>query len=90
VRRALLVAPPVRVTPLPDLASLACPGLVLMAGEDVFGTRADIMAQFPDLPRSLEVDELADTAHSFEGALTKLQQRVREWAVRSLAEQAHE
>jgi len=90
VRRTLLVAPPVRVTPLDDLERLACPGLVLMAGGDAFGTQADIQAKFPGLPRSLELDELPDTDHSFEGALTGLQQRVRDWAARSLAQRVHE
>lgn len=90
VCRTLLVAPPVRVTPLDDLARLACPGLVLMAGEDDFGTQADIQAQFPDLPRSLELDELPDTDHSFQGALAALQQRVRDWATRSVSQRVHE
>lgn len=85
VCRTLLVAPPVRVTPLADLARLACPGLVLMAGGDDFGTQADIQAQFPDLPQSLELDELPDTDHSFQGALAGLQQRVRDWATRSVS-----
>lgn len=90
VRRTLLVAPPVRVTPLGDLARIACPGMVLMAGEDAFGTQADILTQFPDLPQSLELDELPDTDHFFAGALTRLQQRVRDWAARSLVQGVHE
>ncbi len=90
VRRTLLVAPPIRVTALGDLPRLACPGLVLTAGEDPFGTRADVLAQFPDLPQSLELDELPGTDHSFEGALTELQPRVRDWAARSVPPMARE
>lgn len=89
VRRTLLVAPPVRVTPLDDLARLACPGMVLTAGGDAFGTQADIQDQFPELPQTLELDELPDTDHFFNGSLSGLQKRVRDWAARSITERVH-
>lgn len=79
-RRVLLIALPVRAYPCEAAAHLEAPGLVLMAGADEFGTRADLEARFPELASRMEVDELPDLDHFFTGGLELLQARVQAWA----------
>ena len=88
IARVILVALPVRAFDLSFFRELAKPGLVLMAGNDEFGTLADLNELFPDRYAGLEVDEIPGTDHYFQGATAELQARVRRYAERSLQEKA--
>jgi alpha/beta superfamily hydrolase len=78
--RLLLVALPVRVFSCPWLAEVRLPTRVIMAGQDEFGTAAELHAQFPDLPSHITVEEVPLVDHFFTGQLDELQARVRAWA----------
>lgn len=80
LERLLLVALPVRVFSCPWLASVQVPTRVVMAGEDEFGTAAELHQQFPDLPGHITVEEVPGVDHFFKGQLPELQHRVRSWA----------
>ena len=80
LERLLLVALPVRVFSCPWLQDVRPPTHVLMAGEDEFGTAAELYAQFPALPAHVTVDEVPSVDHFFTGQLDELQRRVTSWA----------
>ena len=80
LERLLLVALPVRVFSCPWLQDVRPPTHVLMAGEDEFGTAAELRAQFPALPTHVTVDEVPSVDHFFTGQLDELQRRVTSWA----------
>jgi hypothetical protein len=86
VRRVVLVALPVRAYDCSFVREVRQPGLIVMAGNDEFGTLADLREQFPDLPPALELDEIADTDHFFTDKGLELQARVQAWAERVLAQ----
>jgi alpha/beta superfamily hydrolase len=86
IARVVLVALPVRAFDCSFLRELQKPGLILMAGNDEFGTLADLKQGFPDLYPSLETDEIPGTDHFFQGATSELQTRVRRYAERALQE----
>ena len=60
------------------------PGLVMMAGEDGFGTAAALAESFPIWPANLEVDEIPGVDHFFTGKTPELEARLRAWAGRML------
>lgn len=84
-QRALLIALPVLAYPCLEAERLDVPGLILMAGEDEFGTRAALEARFPELAARMEVDEIDGADHFFTGALDVLQARVQAWATANLS-----
>jgi hypothetical protein len=85
VARVVLVALPVSAFDCSFVRALHKPGLIAMAERDEYGTRAQLLEQFPDLDRELEVQEVRGTGHFFEGAMQRLQETVRAWAERTLA-----
>ncbi len=84
IERLICVALP--STLLGDLAleRVAAPGYLLFAGEDRFGTLATLRAARPELPPSLELDEIEGTDHFFRNRTPELEARVRAWAERAL------
>jgi alpha/beta superfamily hydrolase len=84
VRRVVLVALPVRAFDCSFIRDVRKPGLIVMAEQDEYGTRAELLDRYPDLHPALEVVEIAGTGHFFEGATQTLQETVRAWAERSL------
>jgi alpha/beta superfamily hydrolase len=61
------------------------PTHLLMAGEDEFGTLAQLRARFPDLPANIETDEIPGVDHFFKGKTPELEARVKAWADRQFA-----
>lgn len=84
LRRLVLIALPVDVFDLGDLRALEGPGLVLMAGEDDFGTLASVRAKLPELETRFDMDEIPGVDHLFTDGTRELQERVRVWARRHL------
>ncbi len=84
IRKVVLVALPVRKFDCGFLRSVTQPGLILMAGNDEYGTLPELRAQFPGLSPALELDEVPDVGHFFEGATQVVTERVRAWSVRHL------
>ena len=80
LKQLLLVALPARVFACPCLAAVQSPTLVLMAEEDEFGTRRDLVDQFPDLAGHISVEEIRGADHFFKGQLALVQRKVRDWA----------
>jgi len=88
IARVVLIALPVKAFDCSVLRDLRKPGLIVMAENDEYGTRSELLARFPDLHPALEVVEIASTGHFFEGATHALQEIVRAWAERTLASHA--
>jgi len=86
IARVILVALPVKAFDCSFVREIRKPGLVLMAGQDEYGTLADLRRSFPDLYPGLEVDEIPAADHYFQGATSELQLRVRRHAERAFAE----
>lgn len=86
VRRVVLIALPVVAYDCSFLVRLEKPGLLLMAERDDFGNLSELRQRFPDLYPGLEGQEIASTDHFFAGQTRELQERVRDYAVRSLGE----
>lgn len=84
VRRRLLVALPVRTIPCEAARRLPAPALVLMAGDDEHGTRADLEERYPELAGRVEIDEIPGADHLFTRARPELERRVGDWARRVL------
>lgn len=84
IRRVVLVALPVRKFDCAFLRAVRQPAFVLMAANDEFGTLSELRAQFPDLPSTVELDEVPNVGHFFEGATQEVSERVRAWAVQQL------
>ena len=83
LQRLLLVALPVRAFPCQFLMDVQPPTHLLMAGEDEFGTQEEVLTQFPNLPQHISVEEIPGTDHFFKGELPLLQQKARDWAIRT-------
>jgi len=83
ISRVILVALPVKAFDCSFVREIRKPGLVLMAGKDEFGTREDLLRSFPDLYPGLEIDEIPEVDHYFQGATSELQNRVRRYAERA-------
>jgi len=84
IRQVLLIALPVLAFPCALADDVRCPGLVLMASEDAYGTAADVKAALPGLASRVEVGELEGADHFFSGKLQELQARIGDWAQRAL------
>jgi hypothetical protein len=84
IARVVLIAFPVAAFDCSFIRGVRKPGLIVMAEKDEYGTRSELVARFPDLHPALEVVEIAGTGHFFQGATHVLQERVREWAERTL------
>ena len=84
IPRLILVALPVAAFDMSFLRELEKPGLVLMAGQDEYGTLAELKARFPDLYPGLSTEEVPDVNHYFHGATGEVQSRVRAYAERVL------
>ena len=87
LERLVLVALPAKAYDCRFVAGVRQPGLVLMAGEDEFGNAAELRARVPDLPDTLEVEEIPGVDHFFRGATPKLEERIRAHARRTLEPQ---
>ena len=57
------------------------PTWILMAGEDEFGSLADLKARFPELPEHVSVDQIDGVDHFFRGQTPELERRVRAQAL---------
>lgn len=84
IRQVLLIALPVLAYPCALADDVRCPGLVLMASGDAFGTAADVKAVLPGLASRVEVGELEGADHFFSGKLQELEARIGDWAQRAL------
>lgn len=84
IERLILIAMPVDAFDCSAIENVVTPGLVIQAGEDNFGNLASLKRRFPELPASLELDEIAGTDHFFRGVTRELEERVREYAARHL------
>jgi predicted alpha/beta-hydrolase family hydrolase len=78
------VALPCKVFDCSELLTLTQPTLCLMAGQDQYGTLADLRARFPALPPHVETDEIEGVDHLFRGATPQLEARVRAHARRHM------
>ena len=83
IARVVLVALPVRAFDCSFLRDVRQPGLIVMAENDEYGTLAELRRQFPDLHAGLELEEVPQTGHFFEGATRELERRVQAWARRA-------
>jgi uncharacterized protein len=84
IHKLVLVALPVGKFDCSFLREVRQPGLILMAGNDEYGTLPGLRERFPDLSPALELDEVPGVGHFFEGATQDVSERVRAWAVRQL------
>lgn len=84
IRRIVLVALPVRAFDCSYILDVRQPGLVLMAGNDEFGTLRELREKFGALDPGLETDEIPGTDHFFGNETQELQRRVRTYAERVL------
>ena len=82
IRRLVLVALPVRIFDPADLADLTTRGLILMAGEDEFGTLSDLRERLPGFERQFELDSIAGADHFFHDRTREVEARVRAFAER--------
>lgn len=88
ISRVILIALPVKAFDCSFVREIRKPGLVLMAGQDEFGTLADLERGFPGLYPGIETDEIPEADHFFQGATSELQSRVRRYAERVLQDQS--
>jgi alpha/beta superfamily hydrolase len=86
IQRVVLVALPVSYYPVEYAKDVMQPGLILMAGEDSFGTLAVLQERFPGLVARMDVQEVPGVDHFFTGALDEVRQRITDWASKSLQE----
>ncbi len=84
IQRVAMVALPVSYYPVEYAKDVKQPGLILMAGEDPFGTRAVLEERFPELVARMEVQEVPHVDHFFTGELDQVRDRITDWATRSL------
>jgi alpha/beta superfamily hydrolase len=85
IRRVLLVALPVLAYDCRFALQIRQPGAIVMAGEDRFGTLAELRSQMPELLDRFHVEEVPGVDHFFSGSLDELRARVRSWAESVLA-----
>ena len=88
IERVIFVGMPVDAFDCSALARVKLPGYVLQAGEDEYGNLASLKKRFPELPATLELDEIEATDHFFRGKTRELEQRVRDYALRHIPELA--
>jgi len=84
IERLVLIAMPVDAFDCSALKSVAVPGYVVQAGEDEYGNLMSLKRHFPELPDSLELDEIEGTDHFFRTKTRELEERVRDYALRHL------
>lgn len=84
IARVVLIAFPVAAFDCSFIRDMKQPGIIVMAEKDEYGTRSELVARFPDLHPGLEVVEIAETGHFFEGATQAVQECLREWAEKTL------
>lgn len=84
ITKVVFVAMPVRKFDCAFLREVRQPGYVLMAGNDEYGTLAELKQQFPDAPRTLELDEVPGVGHFFENHTQEVTARIQRWAERQL------
>lgn len=85
IRRLVLVALPVLAFDCSYFRELRVPALVVMGEKDTYGTAPELRRQFPALPASVEVVEIAGAGHFFDEQTQELQETVRAYAARVLA-----
>jgi alpha/beta superfamily hydrolase len=83
IRRLVLVALPVLAYECQAAGELDRPGLLLMAGDDDFGTLSAALERFPNL-EALEGQEVAGADHFFRDHLELLEEIVHNYATRSV------
>jgi uncharacterized protein len=84
IARVVLVAMPVLRFDCWFLRELRVPGLLLMAGRDEFGNLTQLRERYPELDPRIELDEIPDVGHFFEGMTHEVTARVHHWAERQL------
>lgn len=84
IRRVILMALPIKRFDCPGIDRLRQPGYLLFGGRDEFGTRAEFVARYPDLPPQLELDEVPEATHLYLGCTPRLEERVLAYAHRVL------
>jgi len=85
VERVFLIAFPCRKYSAAALATLPVPGLILLGGEDEFGTAADLDRALPRPPAGLERVELPGADHFFRGQTPRVESAVLAHAQRALS-----
>ncbi|MBI5363457.1 MAG: alpha/beta hydrolase, partial [Planctomycetes bacterium] len=88
IAKVVLVAVPVLRFDCGFLRELHRPGLVLMAGNDEFGNLAQLRERYPELDPRIELDEIPNVGHFFEGQTQAVAARVQHWAERQLETRA--
>lgn len=86
IARLVLVACPVAVYECSCLERLSQPGFLVFGGGDAFGTLTELAQRHPRLPERLETDEIPGADHFFRGRTPILEERVRDYARRAVAE----
>lgn len=84
IARLLCVALPVSAFDCSAILAVRVPTRLIMAGNDQYGTLADLRARFPVLPTDVEVDEIPGVDHFFKGKTLELEERVRSYALKAL------
>jgi len=84
VERVFLIAFPCRMYSPSALATLSVPGLIVLGGEDEFGTAADLARGLPRRPPGLELIELPGADHFFRGQTPLVESAVLAHAQRAL------
>ncbi|MEM7516506.1 MAG: alpha/beta family hydrolase, partial [Planctomycetota bacterium] len=80
VKRVVLVAVPVTGFDCAVIEDVTTPGYVVQAGRDQFGNLADLKRLYPNISDALELDEIPDVEHFFQGKTRELEERVRNYA----------
>ncbi len=80
IQQVLLIALPVLAYDCRHALKVEQPGLIVMAGEDEFGTAAALREQMPELAEHFQLEEVPGVDHFFSGSLDELRARVRAWA----------
>jgi alpha/beta superfamily hydrolase len=88
IRRLLLVGFPARVYPLDGVDQLTIPTLFIWGDRDEFGTRVDLLQQYPNLPATHALQEIEGADHFFRRFTKELESQVREYAQAALAPDA--
>ncbi len=80
IARLVLVGFPLRMFELDRVDELRQPTFFIWGDSDQYGTRRDLLEQYPVLPAHFDTHEIAGADHFFKGHTQELEQRVRAWA----------
>ena len=83
IQRLICIALPVRAYSLPDLSEVKQPTLIVMAGNDEFGTQSDLIEQFPNLGNHIEIHQIEGADHLFRGKSPLMEACVEKYATKA-------